>query len=33
MGKISYENKIRIQILWEIVIAYQNIGINFPEKG
>jgi len=32
VGKISYEDKMRIQTFWEIGFGYRTIVANFPEK-
>jgi len=33
MGKISYEDKMRIQTFREIGFGYRKLVTNFPEKG
>jgi len=33
MGKISYENKARIETLRKLGFGYQTIVAKFPEKG
>jgi len=33
MGKISYEDKARIEILWQLGFGYRTIVAKFPEKG
>jgi len=33
MGRISYEDKARIETLWELGFGYRTIVAEFPEKG